>query len=282
MSWTGEVEVEEGAMMKSSHSPKHKDLGIGERFQQETKYKPDDLGGHFLDWSNQPETYKNYDSPLAIISLPEPYRAEKADLWQLLSDRRSRRAYDAGGNLKGEHLSALLWATQGITARYGEFLFRTAPSAGGLYPIETYLSIRAIEGFEQGIYHFRPHAFDLELIKQGDHSKELAEAALGQMIVRGAGVTFIWSALVARSKWKYRQRAYRYIYLDAGHIAGNLYLAGEALGLGVCGIGALFDDMINDIVGLDGFEETVIYMATVGLPQQGEDNGSRSRARMQP
>jgi len=76
-----------------------------------------------------------------------------------------------------------------------------------------------------GIYHFRPHAFDLELIRRGDHSKELAEAALGQMIVRRAQVSFIWSAVVARSKWKYRQRAYRYIYLDAGHIAGNLYLA---------------------------------------------------------
>lgn len=260
--------------MKSSHNPKSKDLRIGERFQQETKYTPDDLGGHFLDWSNKPKSFKNYDSPLAIVPLPEPYKAENADLWQLLSDRRSRRSYDAGEALKGESLSALLWATQGITARYEEFLFRAAPSAGGLYPVETYLSVRAIEGFEPGIYHFRPHAFDLELIRRGDYSKELAEAGLGQMIVRGAQVTFIWSAVVARSKWKYRQRAYRYIYLDAGHIAGNLYLAGEALGLGVCGIGALFDDMINDIIGLDGLEETVIYMATVGRTRQGEDNGA--------
>jgi SagB-type dehydrogenase family enzyme len=94
------------------------------------------------------------------------------------------------------------------------------------------------------------------------------------MIVRGAQATFIWSALVARSKWKYRQRAYRYIYLDAGHIAQNLYLAGEALDLGVCGIGALFDDMANSIVGLDGSEETVIYMATVGLTGKGEDHGA--------
>ncbi len=278
MSWAGEGEAEEGAMMKSSHNPKHEEMGIGERFQQETKYKPDDLGGHFLDWSNQPEPYKNYESPLAIISLPEPYRAERAELWHLLRTRRSRRAFDAGAILKTEHLSALLWATQGITARHGEFLFRTAPSAGGLYPIETYLSIRAIEGFEPGIYHFRPHAFDLELIKRGDYSKELAEAALGQMIVRGAQVSFIWSAVVARSRWKYRERAYRYIYLDAGHIAGNLYLAGEALDLGVCGIGALFDDMVNGIVGLDGLEETVVYMATVGRLRQGEENSSRRGA----
>jgi SagB-type dehydrogenase family enzyme len=89
------------------------------------------------------------------------------------------------------------------------------------------------------------------------------------MIVRGAQVTFIWSAVMARSKWKYRQRAYRYIYIDAGHIAENLYLAGEALGLGVCGIGALFDDMVNELVGLDGFKETVVYMATVGSIREG-------------
>jgi SagB-type dehydrogenase family enzyme len=256
-------------MMKSSHNQKSKEMGIGERFQQDTKYDPSDMGGHFLDWRNRPEPYKNYNPPLAIVAIPEPSRTEKADLWHLLSHRRSRRSYDAGGTIKAEHLSALLWATQGITARYGEFLFRTAPSAGALYPIETYLSIRAVEGFEPGIYHFRPQAFNLELIRRADHSKELAEAALGQMIVREAQVTFIWSAVMARSKWKYRQRAYRYVYLDAGHIGGNLYLAGEALGLGVCGIGALFDDMVNELVGLDGFEETVIYMATVGRTRKG-------------
>jgi SagB-type dehydrogenase family enzyme len=259
--------------MKSSEKGKRKETGIGERFQRETKYDPGDMGGHFLDWSNRPEPYKVYDSPLAVAAIPKPSMTEKADFWYLLSHRRSRRAYDVGAQLRGEHLADLLWATQGITARHGELFLRTAPSAGGLYPIETYLSIRAIEGFEPGIYHFRPHAFDLELIRRGDRSKELAEAALGQMIVRGAQVTFIWAAMIARSKWKYRQRAYRYIYLDAGHIAQNLYLAGEALGLGVCGIGALFDDMVNDIVGLDGFEETVIYMATVGRTRKGGGYG---------
>jgi SagB-type dehydrogenase family enzyme len=257
-----------GAGMKSSHNRKRTEEGIGERFQQETKYHPHDMGGHFLDWSTRPAPYKNYDSPLAIVALPEPSSRDTADLWHVLRSRRSRRAYDAARSLPGEELSALLWATQGVTARYGELLLRTAPSAGGLYPIETYLSIRAVEGFEPGMYHFRPHAFDLELIRQGDHSKELTEAALGQGMVRGAQVTFIWSAMIARSKWKYRQRAYRYLYLDAGHIAQNLYLAGEALGLGVCGIGALFDDMVNDILGLDGLEETVVYMATVGCSRE--------------
>jgi len=126
------------------------------------------------------------------------------------------------------------------------------------------LNIRLVEGLEAGIYHFRPGEFDLEFLKKGEFSKILAEACLGQGIVATAQVTFIWSAVLARGKWKYRQRAYRYIYLDAGHICQNLYLAAETLGLGACAIGAFFDDDINEIIGLDGTDETIIYMATVG------------------
>ena len=243
---------------------------IGEQFQQETKYDPDKPMGYTLDWSRRPKSYKNHDSPLAYFPLSDPGMTSKANLWQLLRQRRSRREYNAGQSLKENLLSALLWATQGVTAKYGEFLFRTAPSAGGLYPIETYLFVRAVEGLEPGVYHFRTHVFDLEFLKKGDFSRELTDAALGQMIVRDAQVTFIWSAVVERSRWKYRQRAYRYIYLDAGHIAQNLYLAAEDLGLGACAIGALFDDRVNTIIGVDGSEETVVYMATVGLPQRNE------------
>jgi SagB-type dehydrogenase family enzyme len=240
---------------------------IGEQFQQETKYNPDDMQGHTLDWDRQPEPYKNYEAPLATVPLPEPDLTGDPNLWQLLARRRSRREYDAGRPLTPERLSALLWATQGVTARYGEVLFRTAPSAGGLYPVETYLFVREVEGFEPGIYHFRPQAFDLEFLKKGDHARELAGAALGQTLVMAAHVTFIWTAIVERSRWKYRQRAYRYIYLDAGHIGQNLYLAAGALGLGVCTIGAFYDDKTNSIIGVDGIKETVIYMATVGWSQ---------------
>jgi SagB-type dehydrogenase family enzyme len=244
---------------------KQEGRGIGEVFQAETKYTPERLAGHFLDWRYQPDPFKSYDNPLARVPLPEPLFAGDKDLSKLLSRRRSRRDYERGGAVSLENLSLLLWATQGITARYGDTLFRTAPSAGGLFPIETYLNVRAVEGLDQGIYHFRPHKFDLEFLRKGDFARELAQSALDQEVVSNAQATFIWSALVARSKWKYRQRAYRYIYIDAGHIAQNLYLAGEALGLGVCTIGAFFDDRVNGIIGLDGAEETVIYMGTVGV-----------------
>ncbi len=238
---------------------------IGTVFQNETKYTPASLANYMFNLGAIPETFKEYPNPIARISLPEPKPGGEKNLWKLLLRRRSRREYTVNKPLKLNDLSALIWATQGLTAQFGDTFFRTAPSAGGLYPVETYLCIRAVEGLEAGIYHFRPGDYDLELLKKGDFSTELTEAALQQTVILGAQVTFIWSAVIARGSWKYRQRAYRYFYLDAGHIAQNLYLAGEALGLGVCAIGAFYDDDVNHILDFDGTEETVIYMATVGI-----------------
>jgi SagB-type dehydrogenase family enzyme len=238
--------------------------GIGERFQEETKYAPDAIGGHYLDWNHMPDPYKNYPESNRKVALPELRFGKSANLWEIIYKRRSLRNYSSDRLLSMDILSALLWATQGITAAEAGYPFRVAPSAGGLYPIETYLLARAVEGLDMGLYHFRPNAFDLEFIKAGDFARPLAEAALGQGMVANAQVSFIWTAVVARSKWKYRQRAYRYIYLDAGHIAQNLYLAGTATGLGVCSIGAFYDDQVNAIIGVDGVEETALYLASVG------------------
>ncbi len=247
----------------------HRAKGIGERFQEETKYTSETIGGHHLDWDHMPEPYKNYPGATATVPLPSPGHSQPTNIWEVFANRRSVRDYSSNRVLPLRLLSSLLVATQGITRREGNYGFRSAPSAGGLYPIETYMLARAVEGLEEGFYHFRPHLFDVEFIRPGNFSRALAQAALGQMWIVDAQVTFVWSAVVGRSTWKYRERAYRYIYIDAGHIAQNLYLAGTALGLGVCAIGAFFDDQVNGLVGLDGIEETVLYLATVGWPVQG-------------
>lgn len=242
---------------------------IGDRYQEETKYAPEKMGGHSLDWSKRPDQFKIYKNPLDVIKLPEiDIDGFSSDLAKLLLNRRSRRSYDMDYILPINDLSFLIWAMQGVTGRYGDTLFRTAPSAGALYPIETYLMVRSVDGLKQGIYHYRVTSFELELIREGDLSSEVAMAALSQGMITRSQVTFIWTAVVERSKWKYRERAYRYIYLDAGHICQNLYLGAEALGLGCCAIGAFFDDWLNSIIGVDGKEETVIYMASVGMPKK--------------
>lgn len=246
--------------------------GIGDQFQQETKYAPGRLEEYSLEHDSISLPFKNYLSCIERVSLSEPTASGNANIWLALQQRRSRRMYKTGQAISMQDLSTLLWATQGATAKWGDFIFRTAPSAGGLYPVETYISVRSVESLKPGIYHFRPRDFDLEFIKSGDYSDALAVAALEQSIAAKAQLTFIWSAIAERSKWKYRQRAYRYIYIDAGHICQNLYLAAEALGLGVCAVGAFYDDLVNRIVELDGTEETVIYMATVGVTDDSEFN----------
>jgi SagB-type dehydrogenase family enzyme len=252
------------ATVKESREQPAYQKGIGDTFQKETKYTPQSLGGHYLDWENMPERYKSYPDSVTKVALPDPQIGKGANIWEVFFKRRSERDYSRDEVMPPDALSLLLWATQGITAAAGNFQFRSAPSAGGLYPIETYLFVRSVGDLEQGLYHFRPLEFDLEFIKPGDFGRSLAEAALGQGMLAEAQVVFIWTAVVARSKWKYRQRAYRYIYLDAGHIAQNLYLAGTAAGIGVCGIGAFFDDQVNGLIGVDGTEETALYLASTG------------------
>jgi SagB-type dehydrogenase family enzyme len=133
------------------------------------------------------------------------------------------------------------------------------------------LVINNLVNIDNGIYHYNIKNHVLEEIKLGDYSREITHAALDQQMCTEAAVIFIWTAMFARSKWKYKQRAYRYVYLDAGHIAENLILTATALGLGSCNIGALFDDEINNILEVDGTKESVIYLAVVGRLWEDED-----------
>ncbi|MEW5821832.1 MAG: SagB/ThcOx family dehydrogenase [Cyanobacteriota bacterium] len=112
--------------------------------------------------------------------------------------------------------------------------------------------------------HYSIKEHYLEQLKTGDYKNEITRAALGQSMCKEASVVIVWSAIFQRSKWKYSQRAYRYIYLDAGHIAQNLAIVATSLNLGTCQIAALYDDISNSLFDLDGKEESVIYMSTVG------------------
>ncbi len=229
---------------------------IGQRFQQETKY----LRPSYV--SRPPEKDRPAAPPKAI-PLPPPSLEGGPGLWKALQERRSFRDYRPLP-LSQKELSNLLWAAQGITEKSFEPWYRTSPSAGALHPIDTYLVVNRVEGLQPGIYFFDVVEFSLALKRAGAFPRSIAEAALNQDLAADAAVVFVWVAVIQRSRQKYRQRAYRYIYLDCGHIAQNLYLAAEALNLGCCGIAAFFDDEVNELVGVDGQEETAIYLATVG------------------
>jgi SagB-type dehydrogenase family enzyme len=238
--------------------------GIGDKFQQETKYEPSRMPGHRLIWNARPALYKEYPESKKI-ELPSFKPAQAPSLDQTLEQRKSIRDFQAKPISK-DQLSYMLWASTGIQRIEDGYEYRTAPSAGALYPIETYVIVNDSRELEAGVYHYFIKAHQLEQLKQGEFRQEIAAAALGQEMCGAAAVVFCWSAVFERCKWKYGQRAYRYIYLDAGHIAENLALSAVSLNLGSCEIGALYDEQVNAILGIDGVEESVLCMAVVGFP----------------
>jgi SagB-type dehydrogenase family enzyme len=238
---------------------------IGDDFQIETKYtRNKSLGGN-LDWANKPEIYKSYPSS-KTIHLPDPFQKTTNSLSEVLQKRKSIRSFSTQPLSKVD-LAFLLWASTGIQRAEHGYEFRTAPSAGALYPIETYIVASNVEDVAKGVYHYNIQNHLLEEIVLGDFGVKLAHAALDQEMCADASVVFIWTSIFRRSKWKYSQRAYRYIYLDAGHIAQNLALAAASITCGSCQVGAFFDDEVNSIVGLDGIEESTIFLSVVGYPK---------------
>jgi len=239
--------------------------GSEDKFQKETTYVRGRLSGEALNWVSRPGPYKEYPDSKKI-RLPAPEPVESVLLDEVLKKRRSVRRFSKKPITKRQ-LSYLLWASSGVQRRERGYEFRTAPSAGALYPIETYIVVNRVEDLARGVYHYSVKSHLLEELKLGDFGKDVALAALEQRICSESAVVFIWTAIFARSKWKYKQRAYRYIYLDAGHIGQNLALSATSLGLGSCQVGAFYDDEMNKITDVDGVEESVIYMSVVGYPQ---------------
>ncbi len=236
--------------------------GIGRRYLQETRYLRSGLGERGPTYPTVPR-YKEYpEAAERLVLAPGPH-APGADLWACLQARRSLRKY-RDRPLSLEELTALVWAAQGVTLTSPPYLLRTAPSAGALYPVETYLAVHRVTGVAQGVWHLNIPDFALELLNQGDCRRPLVEACLSQQFMGSGAVAFIWTGILNRAMNKYRERAIRYLFLDAGHICQNLMLAATALGLGCCPVGAFFDEEVERLTQVDGVEEVALYLAAVG------------------
>lgn len=233
---------------------------VGEVYHQWSKPGYAHVLGLLSDWGGQPERYKTYPNA-ERIALPDPRGYRGLSLEEAVEKRRSVRNY-SGETLALEELARLLHAAQGITdARRG---FRAAPSAGALYPIELYAVVHDVAGLEPGLYHYAVHEHALEVLRQEDLRFAIMQAGLGQGLLRQANVCFALSAIFQRTRWRYRERTYRYVLLEAGHIGQNLYLAATSLGLGACAVGAFDDDRLNDLLGLDGKKEAAVYVMAAG------------------
>lgn len=180
-------------------------------------------------------------------------------LEELLWQRQSVREY-SGEPLTREEVMKLLWAGQGITRppRY-----RTAPSAGALYPLELYVVVGNVQGLKPGVYKYEPAANDIRLVKEGDVRRSLATAALSQSWVEQGAIDIIIAAVYQRTKAKYGERGERYVHIEVGHAAQNICLQAAALGLGLVTVGAFDDARVAEIVGL-ARDEAPLYIIPVG------------------
>lgn len=240
--------------------------GTGREFMEKTKYryigKSDQQRG-----VPQPLIEVPADPGKPIIDLPSPasFNIPRTDLQTAMENRQSIRHY-SHEPITLDELSFLLWCTQGVKKTYeSQVTFRMVPSAGARHAFETYVLLNNVEGLEPGLYRFLALSHRLQqLDTDPELPHHITEACLNQQFVLRSGAVFLWTAVPYRMTWRYGERGYRDLHLDAGHVCQNLYLAAEAVGCGVCAIAAFDDDVMDSLLGIDGEEQFLIYLATVG------------------
>jgi len=193
------------------------------------------------------------------IKLPQPQYDSRSSVESTLFERRSIRTY-SDEPLALADISQLLWAAQGVTHHRG---FRTAPSAGALYPLEIYIVAEKVTGLATGIYKYKPGSHELLQVVEGDKRKELCRAALNQSAVKNAPVVILFCAVYHRMTVKYGQRGIRYVHMEVGHSAQNICLQAVSLGLGTVPIGAFHGDKVKKILNCEADEEP-LYILPVG------------------
>lgn len=236
------------------------DLGV--IYHEWSKPKLMSLLGAVANWGQNPPPYKAY-AEAHRIHLPSPENYLGLYTEESIQRRRSIRNY-SNQPITLEELSRLLHFTSGVTSeRWGRKL-RAAPSAGALYPIETYPVIHRVAELQPGLYHYGVQDHTLELIRADDLRGEIVTQGLMQEFLGQANLVLVFTAIFQRLRWKYQERTYRYALLEAGHLGQNVYLAATSMGLGACAVGAFLDSGLNALLQVDGQEEAAIYMLAVG------------------
>jgi SagB-type dehydrogenase family enzyme len=240
--------------------------GQGREFMEKTKYR-------YLEQSDQnsglpqPPLELPAEKGKRIIDLPDPktVEAKPVDVREAIYKRVSVRAY-SDKPLSLSELSHLLWCTQGVKqVSPRPVTLRTVPSAGARHCFETYVLANKVEGLKPGIYRFLAGQHKLQEVNlEPDAAEKVTKACLDQRFILGSAVTFIWTAVAYRMMWRYGERGFRYMHLDAGHVCQNLYLSAEPIGCGVCAIAAFDDDALNQALGLDGVDKFAVYVGVVG------------------
>jgi len=190
-----------------------------------------------------------------LIELPEPRLMSEVSVEQALKTRRSVREF-LPQPLTLIEVSQLLWAAQGVTA----YRSRTTPSAGGLYPLEVYLVVGDVEGLAAGVYRYVSKSHSVKQILEGDVRKSLSNAAYWQEWAGDGAIALVFAGVYERTTKKYGQRGHRYVHMEAGHAAQNVYLQAEALGLGTVLVGAFMDSWVKSVLHMSDEEQPLSIM----------------------
>jgi len=201
------------------------------------------------------------------VELPVPRFESDVSVEEALLKRRSIRDY-TGKALTLEEVAQLLWAAQGTTSGRG---FRTAPSASATYPLETYLVAQDVQNLDAGVYRYEPGPYryksaEHRLVKvlEGDYRQQLTQADMGQYFIVGGAIHILFTAIYERTTGRIvSDEGKKFVHMEAGHAAQNVYLQAEALGLGTVVIGGFSPSRTTEILELPE-NERPIYFMTVG------------------
>ena len=194
-----------------------------------------------------------------VIKLPDPRYDGSVSVERALSARRSVRRFKRQ-SLELAEVSQLMWSAQGVSDPKG---YRTAPSAGALYPLEIYLAVGHVNELPAGIYKYIIAGHALRSIVGEDRRADLCQAALNQTSIANAPVVMLFCSVNERITGKYGERGMRYIFMEIGHAAQNVCLQAVALGLGTVVIGAFRDKDIKMIAHLAENEQPT-YILPIG------------------
>lgn len=205
------------------------------------------------------------DAVLIDLVDPDVLPDAQVNFLEMIEVRSTLRQYDDTKELSNKELSYLLWCTQGVKMVMQTKTIRNVPSAGGRNALETFLYIRRVEGIKPGLYRFLPLEHKLLLVSDAEDIEEKICSQFSTVgVANNAAVVFLWTAVYERMDCMFGERAYRYIYLDAGHVCQNLYLAAQTMHIKVCALGAFDDEVLNQNLGFDGENQFVVYGAGVG------------------
>jgi SagB-type dehydrogenase family enzyme len=222
-----------------------------------------------IDHLRSPDRFRTYPGA-PRTALPGRDFEVPMPLGEALSKRRSIRAY-ARRPLPLATLGRLLhtaYGVRGVRREAGEEVHdRPAPSAGGRYPLEIYAATQSVEGLADGAYHYDARGHALEEVRAGLAQPALVGLLMDQEVAREANLVLVITAVRHRTMWKYGQRGYRHIFLDAGHVGQSLYLVATALGLGPTAVGGFLDEDLGRFLHLPDDEEP-FYALCIGHPAE--------------